>query len=304
MLPSVFADALKDGVAFNSAVSSAAAVGDPGDSGGTFTLTAPDIAGGSVTLDPDSGILQWTPGTGCQAAAYPVTVTYTYSGGHQVRAFTLNTEATTMPPVFDLTYGPDSNALWHFESPGCGVAVCNDSYIAPSPYYYNISHSYAARGGQGVLTYSLSGNPPPGTELDPNTGQFTCDLALADPFTVYDFYVTVTDSAGQYERIHVLADKATCLEVGALGFAPDYPWAAGLNPWLVATDSTDNNLLPLTCPDDVVTCALFYPFSLTVHAWNLHPPRPEEVLHAVVELRAVERCPWKHRFLPPDPGLR
>ena len=103
-LPSVFADAFRDGVSFNSAVSSAAVVGDPGDSGGTFALNVPDLTGGSLALDSDPGILQWTPSTGCTSAAYPVTVTYAYSGGHQVRAFTLNTEATTMPPVFDLTY--------------------------------------------------------------------------------------------------------------------------------------------------------------------------------------------------------
>ncbi len=109
-LPSVFADALKNGVSFNSAVSSAIVVGDPGDSGGTFAWNDPTVTGGSVSLDPDNGILNWTPGTGCQAASYPATVTYTYSGGHQTRAFPITTTIVDMPPAFNGASG----MLWRY----------------------------------------------------------------------------------------------------------------------------------------------------------------------------------------------
>jgi hypothetical protein len=185
-LPSVFAGALQSGVTFNSALSSAAALGDPGDSGGTFTLNAPDITGGTASIGSD-GILTWTPGAGCQAAAYPVTVTYAYSGGHQVRAFTLNTEATTMPPVFDLmTYASDpistSRVLWHFQTTSDGDAYLMPDFIhllllGPDTYYF--SYPFPARGGQGTLVYSLSGNPPSGATIDAD-GNFSCILTTAD----------------------------------------------------------------------------------------------------------------------------
>ena len=72
-LASVFADALQSGVTFNSAVSSAAAVGDPGDSGGTFTLNVPDLTDGSLAIDSTDGTMQWTPGSDCQAGTYSAT---------------------------------------------------------------------------------------------------------------------------------------------------------------------------------------------------------------------------------------
>ena len=97
-LPSVFADSLQSGVTFNTLLSSAVVVGDPGDSGGSFDWlggTAPTITGGSLALDPNTGILQWTPGSGCQAGSYHVTVTYSYTGGEQVRAFPINIPGRT-----------------------------------------------------------------------------------------------------------------------------------------------------------------------------------------------------------------
>ncbi len=258
-LPSIFAEALQSGVTFNSALSSAAAVGDPDDSGGSFALNVPGLTGGSLSLGSD-GILNWTPATGCQAATYPATVTYAYSGGHQVRAFPLNIETAAMPPVFDLKYSltSDSSQLWHFETP-CSV---NDVYIEPAPCYWLVSRSFAARGGQGTLIYSLSGNPPPGAAIDSN-GNFTCNLALADGRTVYDFCITVTDSAGQFDRVHVLGDQ------GFAEFAPDYPDSAPSNsPWLVATDSTDTRLAPLPWYQSVLESPSWYDPVLTIDTSN------------------------------------
>ncbi len=228
-LPSVFADALQSGVTFNTLLSSAAVVGDPGDSGGNFALNVPGLSGGSAALGSD-GILQWVPGTGCAAATYSANATYNYSGGWQIRAFSLNVSTADMPPVF---CSPNGGELWNYPTAYIEGTVNNELG------WTVIVTSLAAK-AQGAITYQLVGDDLPEEAAIDSNGVFTCKLTLDDAWKVYDFYVRAT-SGGQYDLLHVLVD-ADIYYVGAPVVARDYPVTEPYlpTPWLVATDSADN----------------------------------------------------------------
>ena len=87
---------------------------------------------------------------------------------------------------------------------------------------------------------------PPDAAIDSN-GLFTCTLSQDDPFAVYNFDVEATDSAGQYDLLHVTVN-ASFPYLGTPAVAPDYPGrlSCSTTPWTVAVDSTDNLLFPFT----------------------------------------------------------
>ena len=89
---------------------------------------------------------------------------------------------------------------------------------------------------------------------------------------VYSFYVNVADSppAGslsECDRVHVIADPYSSSGISGVNYASDYPEDGSYHPWLVATDSTNNILLPpVTSPNSVWGYFYFYDGILTVHA--------------------------------------
>ncbi len=227
-LPSVFAESLHSGVTFDTLLSSAAVVGDRGDSGGSFSWTPPAVSDGTLSLDANDGILNWTLGTGCQAATYPATVTYTYSGGNQIRAFAIGVKSADMPPAFCSPPGPQ---LWNYDTQYIkGIA-------GPDSQPGLVSASLAACDREGPITsYELCGDLPADAAIDSN-GLFTCNLYASDTWHIYDFYVKATDSAGQYDLLHVLVYAN-----GALAVAHDYPDVQPnpMVPYLVAVNSAGN----------------------------------------------------------------
>ena len=65
---------------------------EPGDYSGTFGLSAPQLEDGTLGIGSD-GVVSWSPDADCAAGTYAVTVTYSYSGGSQMKALQLTIES-------------------------------------------------------------------------------------------------------------------------------------------------------------------------------------------------------------------
>ena len=234
-LPSVFTDALDGGVTFSTERPDATLVADPGTSGGTFApVSVAGLIDGSVSLTPD-GILGWQPNfaIGCHPGTYAATATYTYNGGLQISAFTLNIADEDMPPAFTFTRTP-ADANWDgrdnvyanpilYATITPGVAV----FYLPLPYAYD---------HEGDVTYDLVPGPngmvPPHDPV--SNGFIPCYFTLADNHIDYQFDVVATDSAGQIDKRHVVIGVNETY--GGFSLVATNTYAA------VAMDSTDNQI--------------------------------------------------------------
>jgi hypothetical protein len=215
--------------------SSAAVVGDPGDSAGSFALNVPGLTGGSLSLDANSGIVQWTPSTNCPAATYSATATYTYDGGQQIRAFPITTTTADMPPAFVIDSSGVHEPLWHY----------HDAFFPMSPSGH-LQASLVAYDSAGPITgYELSGDLPPGATFDTTTGLFDWSCCPADQgYVDYAFQVKATNASGQFDILHAVAKVIS----GLTQFTLDYPRSCLTEtPWLVAPNSGENLVAGL-CP--------------------------------------------------------
>ena len=142
-LPSVFESTLDAGVGFSTERPDAVLAADPGTSGGTFALSGAGSANGSLVLGSD-GIMYWNPNLGCQPGTYTVTATYTYTGGKQIKTFSVNIADEDMPPAFGIGLPDSYELLWRW----------NEVHIESQDGH--VSQSLAAYDHEGPVTYALS----------------------------------------------------------------------------------------------------------------------------------------------------
>ena len=193
-LDSVFLDSNE--VDFNTMLDSSTRVAEPGDSGVTLDSVVVDALDGGTIVGSNDGTLSWTPDSACAVGSYPMTVTYTYTGGYQIKAFNLNIQSVDLPPTFpykDYCFDqrPQESLFWH-----------NDE---KEIFLQNPSGTYCftfAAADEGVVDYQLEGNLPPAAAIDAS-GHFTCTLGPT-PYTLYDFNVIAKDTKNQEDRLHVV----------------------------------------------------------------------------------------------------
>lgn len=127
-----------------------------------------------ATLNSSSGTLRWTPTEAQGPGVFPVTVrAIDRDGRSDTKSFTITVTEVNRPPVlepigsFNLSQGE--------------------------------SISFAARASDpdlplNTLTYSISGNAPPGFSFNTATGQFNWNSSSITEPTQFDFLVRVTDN--------------------------------------------------------------------------------------------------------------
>lgn len=172
--------------------------------GGVFPYkwsSTPLPGGGSLTLDPATGLLSGSVAT---SGSYPITFFVTDSSATPVtaqRTMTLNVGVITISDITlkEWTQGQEYGNL---------------------PF-----QEMSAVGGILPYSWSLSGNVPPGIIINQGTGRFTGIPTVSGTF---DFTVTVTDSLGQAATKDVsitinplLAIATTSLPSGVVGISYD-----------------------------------------------------------------------------------
>ncbi|MEN6459724.1 MAG: autotransporter-associated beta strand repeat-containing protein, partial [Thermoguttaceae bacterium] len=192
-LDSVFADS--DELTFSDLLSSALRVADAADSGGEIESWSISPAPTDGTFDISSdGIVSWTPGADCEAAAYAVTVTFAYDGGLQTKVLSFAVDHENTPPTFPCagvdvgtpTGGWYSHELYYDVQPSGSTDVFNATFTAVDD--------------GGSLTYELIGGPA-GCQFNNSTGEVSFALS-DDPYTAYEFYVKATDAEGLTDILH------------------------------------------------------------------------------------------------------
>lgn len=133
----------------------------------TFALTNPPSG---MSIDPDTGLIAWTPGAG---GVYPVTVTASNAVGSQNQAF--NLMATQTPAIVS--------------TPVTEIGI-NQSYS------YDVSAT-----GYPAPTFSLT-DAPDGMSIDPDTGLINWAPTISG---LFDVTVTAVNAAGSTTQIFALA---------------------------------------------------------------------------------------------------
>ena len=166
-----------------------------------------------------------------------VTATYEYVGGSQSKQFSLTIVREDLPPTFPAN-GP-ADGLWHG----------NDLYIdgcPKDPSTTVLQTSIGASDREGAVTYELTGDLPPGAEMNAN-GYLDYDLTTADAYKVYQFDLKATDTAGQYDIRHVVLGSTV----------QNQGWGrtqVAINTYAnVAQDSTDNEIQLANDPTAMTT---------------------------------------------------
>ena len=127
-----------------------------------------------ATLDQATGLLRWTPTEAQGPGAFPVTVRVTDRDGRSdSKSFTITVTEVNRPPVLE----PLTSAR----------ITAGQSF------------SFAARASDpdlplNTLTYSISGNAPPGYTFNTATGQFNWTAPVNSVPTQYSFFVQVIDN--------------------------------------------------------------------------------------------------------------
>ncbi|MCC6508858.1 MAG: putative Ig domain-containing protein, partial [Pirellulaceae bacterium] len=127
-----------------------------------------------LTLDEVTGQVRWTPTEAQGPGVFPVTVrAIDRDGRSDVESFTITVTEVNRPPVLE--------------------SIGNFGVIPGQ------SVSFTARAADpdlpaNSLTYSVSGNVPPGFNFNVSTGQFNWTATAVNETTRYDFLVHVTDN--------------------------------------------------------------------------------------------------------------
>jgi len=153
--------------------------GDATDPDGDDTLTwSLDTAPAGAAIDPDTGLIQWTP-TSAQTGDHPVTVRVRDQGGlFDTQAFTVSVAA---PPP------PANRAPVITSTPVIGAT-------AGQPYAYDVDAVDPDAGD--VLAYSLP-TAPTGMTIDPDAGLIGWTLTAAE-IGSHPVTVRVTDQGGLF----------------------------------------------------------------------------------------------------------
>jgi hypothetical protein len=90
-------------------------------------------------------------------------------------------------------------------------------YIADTIMGFGYSHYFTANDKEdSTLGYSLSDGAPVGATID-SYGLFSCVFTGEEGSTIFNFDITATDSAGQYDTVHVAlgaqVDPSCCVQV-------------------------------------------------------------------------------------------
>jgi uncharacterized delta-60 repeat protein len=129
--------------------------------------------------DSGNGFLSWSPDGTTLPDDYTVTVTATYDDCSWPEDVIVHVDEDDMPPVFP----------YH--------------YIADRTMGLGYSHTFSADDKEdSTLGYSLSDGVPDGAKID-STGLFFCVFTGEEGSTIFNFDITATDSAGQYDTVHV-----------------------------------------------------------------------------------------------------
>ncbi len=150
----------------------------------TFALDVSSPTG--VTLDPQSGILVWTPTEEQGPGVYTITA-YVYDDASPTAvdsiSFDVTVEEVNQAPVFD---------------------AIEDQIIGEQQTLAFTITATDADSPANTLTYSLAPGAPTGTAIDSTTGEFTWTPSATTSLGTYDITVIVTDDGSP-----VLSDTAT-----------------------------------------------------------------------------------------------
>ena len=142
------------------------------------TITWSLLAGPpGATIDPDTGVFDWTPGETDGGQSFDVLVQAADAPPTVLRAndfFTINVLESNAPPVL-APIGPQSGNTTNHPA---FTAIATDPDMPVQ-----------------VLTFSLGAGAPAGAAIDPNTGDFTWAPTLAQSPGVHTVNVVVTDGA-------------------------------------------------------------------------------------------------------------
>ena len=146
----------------------------------TYDVQTAEEAGGGVsyalntapagmTIDPDTGVISWTP-SDSQAGVHAVVVAATRTaGGTATQAFEITVrDAPILAPIASRSV--DEGALIHFTA--------------------------SASGGEGELRFGLDQGAPAGATIDPTTGEFAWQTGEVHGPGQYSITVRVTDANG------------------------------------------------------------------------------------------------------------
>ena len=147
-----------------------------------------------------------------------------------MKALSLTIEPVDLPPAF-----PFVDYVFSPSPPGPSPHWENDQVLIDWQTVvmgYSFDRTFTAGGGTGTVSYALVGdqsNLPPEADLNGSTGEFTCTFSpTGSEFQAYDFHVKATDSAGNWDVLHVIIP----VSVNNNGSHQGWPY---LTPW--ATDA-------------------------------------------------------------------
>jgi cyclophilin family peptidyl-prolyl cis-trans isomerase len=196
---------------------------NPGD---TFTFSLLPGAPASMTIDPNTGVITWSPEETDGGATFPVTVRVTDAGGLSSEdSFDVVVNEVNSPPVL----GPIGDRRINSGEALTFNAVATDSDVP----------------GQNII-YSLAAGAPAGAMIDAATGEFSWMPTTQQGFGPFEITIRASDgTATDEETITVIVNTAPQLNAVADQTVDE---GALLSLTIVATDA---NL-----PNDTLTYTL------------------------------------------------